>query len=75
MQTHIQTDRQIMSAKLEHEDDADRLQAAQVRKSVYVPVMGGAGQGYHPDTHANCTIHGGTFVQQVWLLLLVYMYY
>ncbi len=35
------------------------------RKSVLVPGLGPGEQGYHPDTHPNCTIHGGTFVKQV----------
>lgn len=42
------------------------LQAAQVRKSSFVPegrVV--KTNGYHPDTHHTCTVHAGTFVQQV----------
>ncbi|DBA96365.1 TPA: hypothetical protein ACH3X3_002538 [Trebouxia sp. C0006] len=42
-------------------------EAAQVRKSGFVP-EGGVMKtnGYHPDTHHTCTVHAGTFVQQVW---------
>ena len=42
------------------------LQAAQVRKSSFVPEGGVVKtNGYHPDTHHTCTVHAGTFVQQV----------
>ncbi|KAL0045371.1 hypothetical protein WJX82_005179 [Trebouxia sp. C0006] len=41
-------------------------ETAQVRKSVLVPGLDPGEQGYHPDNHPNCTIHGGTFVKQVW---------
>lgn len=46
----------------------DVLQATQVRKSSYGlgSAQGPAG-GYHPETHHGCTIHAGTFVQQVFL--------
>ncbi len=39
------------------------MQAAQVRKSSFVP-EGGVMKtnGYHPDTHHTCTVHAGTFV-------------
>ena len=43
----------------------DCMQTAQVRKSVLVPGLDPGEQGYHPDNHPNCTIHGGTFVKQV----------
>lgn len=45
-------------------------QAAQVRKSCFVPNaadLAGTGQGvesYHPTTHHSCTVHAGTIVQQ-----------
>ena len=37
-----------------------------MRKSGFVP-EGGVMKtnGYHPDTHHTCTVHAGTFVQQV----------
>ncbi|KAL0021224.1 hypothetical protein WJX79_004043 [Trebouxia sp. C0005] len=41
-------------------------EAAQARKSRYVPENGREVWRYHPDTHHSCTIHAGTFVQQVW---------
>ena len=42
------------------------LQAAQVRKSSFMPAAGVArAHSYHPDTHHYCTVHAGTFVKQV----------
>lgn len=42
------------------------LQAAQVRKSSFVPAAGVVrAHIYHPDTHHFCTVHAGTYVQQV----------
>ena len=38
------------------------LQAAQVRKSNYVPEKG---VDYDPDKHHTCTVYAGTMVQQV----------
>jgi hypothetical protein len=40
------------------------MQAAQVRKSNYVPQLG---QDYHPDKDSFCTVYAGTTVQQVCL--------
>ena len=42
------------------------LQAAQVRKSSFVPAAGVVrAHSYHPETHHFCTVHAGTFVKQV----------
>lgn len=38
------------------------LQAAQVRKSNYVPEKG---VDYDPDKHSVCTVYQGTIIQQV----------
>ncbi len=38
------------------------MQAAQVRKSNYVPQLA---QDYHPDKDSFCTVYAGTSVQQV----------
>ncbi len=39
-----------------------RMQAAQVRKSNYVPEKG---MDYDPDKNHTCTVYAGTLVQQV----------
>ncbi len=39
-----------------------RMQAAQVRKSNYVPEKG---MDYDPDKNHTCTVYAGTVVQQV----------
>jgi len=39
-----------------------RMQAAQVRKSNYVPEKG---RDYDPDKNHTCTVYAGTVVQQV----------
>lgn len=42
------------------------LQAAQVRKSSFMPAAGVVrAHSYHPETHHYCTVHAGTFVKQV----------
>ena len=38
------------------------MQAAQVRKSNYVPEKG---RDYNPDKNHTCTVYAGTVVQQV----------
>ena len=43
------------------------MQAAQVRKVSFVPDDQLVASGmYDPETHHSCTVHAGTYVQQVW---------
>ena len=44
------------------------VQAAQVRKTSFMHSEEGQGQAaaiYSPETHHSCTVHAGTYVQQV----------
>ena len=41
------------------------MQAAQVRKASFVPDNQHLAP-YDPETHHSCTVHAGTYVQQVW---------